>query len=185
MQQIMEMLKAYQGMLTRMDAKLEEAETNKKADREAPKEMTVRMDANQAELKGAIVQIDWKPASVEIKPEAAHEEVPPEDAVVMPVGEPRNRHRDRRNLAAVRRQKKQQERTQKKDGCRKNLVAARRGTTRRAGMARCKGHNQDRRSNRDDGRITPGTKLQWEPEDYERSGRDYGHARKAELDQRT
>jgi hypothetical protein len=42
---------------------------------------------------------------------------------------------------------------------------------------------KDRRSNRDGGRIRPGTKLQWEPEDYKRSGRAYGHARKAELDQ--
>jgi hypothetical protein len=36
-----------------------------------------------------------EPASVEIKPEVADEEVPKEDAVVMPVGEPRNRRRDR------------------------------------------------------------------------------------------
>jgi hypothetical protein len=46
-----------------------------------------------------------------------------------PVGEPRNRRRDRRNLAAERRQKKQHEWTQSKDGCRKNLVAACSGGT--------------------------------------------------------
>jgi hypothetical protein len=59
------------------------------------------------------------------------------DAARMPVGEPRNRRRDWRNLAPVRRQKKQQKWTQSKDGCRRNLVAARRGTTRRAQVARC------------------------------------------------
>jgi hypothetical protein len=62
-----------------------------------------------------------------------HQEAPEEDATVMPVGEPRKRRRDR-NLDA-RRRRKQQERTQKKDGCRKNLVAARRGTTHRAAVA--------------------------------------------------
>jgi hypothetical protein len=63
-----------------------------------------------------------------------HEEIPKEDATVMPVGEPRKGRRDR-NLDAKRR-RKQQERTQKEDGCRKNLVAAHRGTTRRAQAAR-------------------------------------------------
>jgi hypothetical protein len=49
--------------------------------------MTARMDANQADLKSAITQMEWeKPASVEMKPEAAHEDVPPEDAARMPVG---------------------------------------------------------------------------------------------------
>jgi hypothetical protein len=66
------------------------------------------------------------PASEEMKPEVAHQEVLREGAVVMPVGEPRKRRRDRRHLAAQRRQKKEQKRTQRKDGCRRNLVAARR-----------------------------------------------------------
>jgi hypothetical protein len=65
----------------------------------------------------------------------------------MPVGEPRKRRRDR-NLDA-RRRRKQKERTQKKDGCRKNLVAADRRTTRRAKVARRKeiviGKNRIRR----------------------------------------
>jgi hypothetical protein len=90
-----------------------------------------------------------KPASEDMTPEVAHDqEVPMEDAVVMPVAEPRKRRRDRRNLAAVRRQKKkdrnldakrcrkEHKRTQRKNGCRGNLVAARRGTTRRAAVAR-------------------------------------------------
>jgi hypothetical protein len=61
-----------------------------------------------------------------MKPEVAHQEVPREDAEEMPVGEPRKRRRDGRNLAAGRRQKKEQKRTQWKDGCRNNLVADRR-----------------------------------------------------------
>jgi hypothetical protein len=65
-----------------------------------------------------------------MEPEVAHEEVPLGHAARMPVGEPRKRRRDR-NLDA-RRRRKQQERTQNKDGCRKDLVANRKGTTRRA-----------------------------------------------------
>jgi hypothetical protein len=75
------------------------------------------------EMTEALLEVE-KPASVEMKPEVAHEEVPLEDAAVMPVEEPRKRRRDL-NLDA-RRRRKQQERTQKKDGCRKNLVAAQR-----------------------------------------------------------
>jgi hypothetical protein len=82
-------------------------------------------------------------------PEVADDqEVPVEDAAEMPAGEPRKWRRDRRNLAAVRRQKKQnrdldarrrrkrQERTQRKNGFLKNLVAARRGATRRVAVTR-------------------------------------------------
>jgi hypothetical protein len=89
------------------------------------------------DLKGNPEEIECEePTSVDMEPEMAHEEVPKEEAVVMPVGEPRDRRRDRRHLAAQRRQKKQQERTQSKNECGRNLVAARRGTTRRAAVAR-------------------------------------------------
>jgi hypothetical protein len=80
---------------------------------------------------------------------AREQEVPREDAVDMPVWQPRKRRRDRRHLAAVCRQKKEQDQNldarrrrkeqkwaQKKDGCWRNLVAARRGTTRRVQVAR-------------------------------------------------
>jgi hypothetical protein len=90
-----------------------------------------------------------KPASVDTAPEVAdNQEVPVEDAEVRSVAEPRKRGRDRRNLAAVRRQKKrdrvldarcrgkEQGRAQRKNGRLKNSVAARRGTTCRAVMAR-------------------------------------------------
>jgi hypothetical protein len=137
-------MKSIQEELRTQGTKLEEAETNRMAEREALNERIARMDANQAELKGAIAHKKWeKPTSKDMA-----QEVPKEDAAVMPVGEPRNRHRkDRRNLAAGRRQKKeernldarrlrkQQKRIKSKDGCRKDLGAARRGTTFRAAMA--------------------------------------------------
>jgi hypothetical protein len=89
----------------------------------ANEEMTVRMDAKvlsmQAELKSAIKGLNFnrqetmacqeiivarleveEPASVDMTPEVAHgQEVPPEDAEVMPVREPRKRRQDGRNLA--------------------------------------------------------------------------------------
>jgi hypothetical protein len=43
---------------------------------------------------------------MDMEPEVA-QEVPKEDAARMPVGEPRNRRRDRRNLAAGLRQKEE------------------------------------------------------------------------------
>jgi hypothetical protein len=91
------------------------------------------------EMMEARQEVD-KPASVDTTPEVAHEqEVPLEDAVVMPVGEPRKRRRDRRNLAAQRRQKKEERNLDaKRHGKQQNTVAARRGTTRHAKVARRK-----------------------------------------------
>jgi hypothetical protein len=80
-----------------------------------------------------------EPTSADMEPEVA-KEVPKEDTAVMQVREPRNRRRDRRNLAAERRQKKQQEQTQNKNWCRRNLVAARRGGTQQENLVH-KGHN--------------------------------------------
>jgi hypothetical protein len=71
-------------------------------------------------------------------PEVAHEQdVPMEDAVVMPVGEAGKRRRGRRPLAAQGRQKEGQRNLDAgRRGKQRNLVAARRGTTRRAQVAR-------------------------------------------------
>jgi hypothetical protein len=94
--------------------------------------------------------------------------------IFRPVGEPRKRRRDRRHLAAQRRQKKEQKRTQRKDGCQKNMVAARRAavawrrinvfrkilthrycglrkevTAARVRITRCAGHRR-KRQNKDD-----------------------------------
>jgi hypothetical protein len=79
------------------------------------------LKGNPEEMEGE------KPASENMTLDVALEqEFPLEDAVVMPVGEPSKKRRDRRYLAAGRCQKKEQKRTQRKDGCRKNLVTARR-----------------------------------------------------------
>jgi hypothetical protein len=78
-----------------------------------------------------------EPVSEDMTPEVAHgQEVPLEDAVVMPVGEPRKRCRDR-HLAAQRRQKEgEPDLDARRHGKQQDLVAARRGTTRRAAVAR-------------------------------------------------
>jgi hypothetical protein len=133
----------------------EEMKTDKEemlAKMDANQETTVRMDAKIGSMKAKLIstiknfkfdgeettacqetieaRLERKeePASEEMKPEVAHQEVPREDAEEMPVGESRKRRRDGRNLAAGRRQKKEQKRTQWKDGCRNNLVAARRAS---------------------------------------------------------
>jgi hypothetical protein len=79
-----------------------------------------------------------KPASADKTPEVAHnQEVPRENAVEMPAGEPRKRRRDQRHLAAVRRQKERQRNLDpRRRGKEQDLVAARRGATRRVQVAR-------------------------------------------------
>jgi hypothetical protein len=86
----------------------------------------------------ARLEVEDKPASVDTTPEVAHEQgVQMEDAVIMPVGEPRKRRRDRRHLAAQGRQKKEERNLDaRRRGKQQNTVAARRGTTRRAAVAR-------------------------------------------------
>jgi hypothetical protein len=119
-QQVMEMLKILLVNQARMEAE----------DKAWREEMEARRNAWRKETmtcqEKTEVRLEEEPTSVEMKPEVAHEEVPLEDAEVMPGGEPRKRRWDRRHLAAQRRQKKEQKRTQRKDGCRNNLVAARR-----------------------------------------------------------
>jgi hypothetical protein len=71
-----------------------------------------RMDANHDETLAChemeARQDEEKPISRDRNPEAAQkEEVPAEDATVMPVGEPRKKRRRDRQLAAERRRQKQ------------------------------------------------------------------------------
>jgi hypothetical protein len=121
-----EMNASHKEMLAKMEA-------NGKARREAMKRMMERMmNANQA----ARLERE-EPTSVEMKPEVAHQEVLKEDAAVMTVGEPKKRRRDQNPDA--RRRGKPKERTQGKDGCRKNLVAARRVMTGSAAVTRRRG----------------------------------------------
>jgi hypothetical protein len=110
----------HKKMMARMDAWLTDMNDNREQTIACQETMDACLECKE-------------PGSAEMKLEVADEEVPLEDAGRMPVGEPRKWRRDR-NLDA-RRRRKQQERTQNKDGCRKNLVATRRGTTRRARVA--------------------------------------------------
>jgi hypothetical protein len=76
-----------------------------------------------------------KLTSVDRKPEAAEErQVPKENAEVIPVREPRKKRRKDRKLAAERRLQ-MKEWTQGKDGCRRRLATARRGTSHHAEVA--------------------------------------------------
>jgi hypothetical protein len=137
---------------------LAEIKADRKAHRKDHEEMMATIRAgrqkdNEAEAMACEEKTEVRlgeteePASVDVTPEVADEEVPVQDAARMPVGEPRKKRRDR-YLAAVRRQKKQdqnlearrrgkeQGRAQRRYGCLKNLVAARRGATRRAAGVR-------------------------------------------------
>jgi hypothetical protein len=124
LEQVMEMMKHMMARLDTSHKKIKAWGEKLDADSKAMREerMKANMDACMADIKDnrketmacleeteARLEVEGKPASVDTKPEVAHEqEVPREDAEVMPVGEPRKRRRDqRRNLVAVRRQKKQ------------------------------------------------------------------------------
>jgi hypothetical protein len=128
-----------EDFLARMDANMkawrEKADEDMKAWREEirsvlfettnPRKETMacqEMEAHQEEKM---------PTLVDMKPEAAQqEEVPVEDAEVMPVGEPRKKRRRDRN------QRNKKKRTQGNDKCQRRLAAARRGTSHRAEVAR-------------------------------------------------
>jgi hypothetical protein len=78
-----------------------------------------------------------KPASVDTKPEAAQQdEVPNEDAEVMPVGESKKKRPRARKLPAERRRLTLKNSTRENCGPHKKLVVDRRGTIRRAKVAR-------------------------------------------------
>jgi hypothetical protein len=91
------------------------------------------MKANQKAKEACL-----EPTSLEVESEVEHEEVFKEDAAVETSRAPNKRHGDR-NLTEGQ-SGKPKERTQGKSGCRKKLATARRRMTRRAGVARCKGH---------------------------------------------
>jgi hypothetical protein len=98
-------IKANEETTTRMDANMETMRTelistikNLKLNRE---ETTACQETMGARLEAE------EPASVDMTPGVAEEqEVPVQDAEVVPVGEPGKKRRDRRLLAAERRQKK-------------------------------------------------------------------------------
>ncbi|PNF41748.1 GTP-binding protein Di-Ras2 [Cryptotermes secundus] len=131
-------------------------------DMEKMMEMLARIDANvksnqiKAEARHKELMADWKawgeerrtshkkivpetdeePTSVETKPEAAeHRGVPVEDALRIPVGEPKKRRRDQK-LAAERRRQKAKNSTRATGEPQKELAITSRKTSRRATVAR-------------------------------------------------
>jgi hypothetical protein len=158
MEEVLKLLKSMQDEMTKkMDAsqekshaKLEKADADRKAYREDLKEMRAIIKGWSSDLKTnqeesmacqgnmeAHLETE-EPASVDRTPEVAQEqEVPRDDAEVMPVREPRKRRQDRQLLAVGRRKKEEQNLDAGRRGKRRNLVAAHRGTTSREQIARC------------------------------------------------
>jgi hypothetical protein len=95
----------------------EMAASHKETVAETKSEMDVEMIACQ-EMEA--LSEEKKPTSVDMKPEVAQkEQVPVQDATVMPVGEPKKKKRRRHWNLATERRGTPKERTQGKDWCRK------------------------------------------------------------------
>jgi hypothetical protein len=89
------------------------------------------------------------PTSVEMKPEATEEEeVPAENATVMPVGEPKKKRRRDRELAVERRRQEPKDTKRINGRPQEKLAVARRGTSHSATVARQKGKRSDIRMSR-------------------------------------
>jgi hypothetical protein len=106
------------------------------------KKLMVTMEASHERMLSCLEKMEAcrecnKPISEEMECEAEHREVPKEHAAVKPFGALKKRYRGW-HLAA-RRHGKLKEWTQGNGGSWKNLAAASRGMTRRAGMAWRKG----------------------------------------------
>jgi hypothetical protein len=173
-EQMLAEMKAYQGALARMDANMGSMRAELKS---AIEDMTFNGEETMACQEKTEARLQGEPASEDMTPEVAQEQdVSLEDAVEMPVGEPRKRLRDRQHLAAVRRQKEEERhldaRRRRKQ---RNFVAVRRGTTRCAGMAR-------RKENLIGEKIGPGTWYE-EPQNDGLSGRNVSrHRKKTKMD---
>jgi hypothetical protein len=107
-----ELAQMMEQMLARMGANLESMQERMNARHKEMMAWLKDLKFNHEETmtcqEKTEARLEEEPASEDMTPEVAHEpEVPLEDAVVMPVGEPRKGCRTRRHLAAVRRQKKQ------------------------------------------------------------------------------
>jgi hypothetical protein len=82
-------------------------------------------------------QEEEEPTSGDRKPDAAEEyKAPAENSTVMPVGEPKKKRRRDRKLAAQHRRQKPKTSTRENCGPQRRLAVARRGTSRRAKVAR-------------------------------------------------
>jgi hypothetical protein len=129
-------------MMDRMDANLKSMQERMNAGHKEMmawlKDLNINGEETTACQEKTETRLQGEPASVDMTPEVAHEQdVSQEDAVVVPVGEPRKRRRDQQHLAAQRRHKEEERNLDaRRRGKQQNTVAARRGTTRRAAVAR-------------------------------------------------
>jgi hypothetical protein len=125
---------AQEDFLAKMDANQAKAEAKIDANQaKADADRKVWQEEMAATRKEMEARLDEeKPTSVDREPEAAEqeEEVPEENATVMPVGEPRKKRRKDRN------QRNKKKRTQGNDGCQRRLAATSRGMSNRAKVAR-------------------------------------------------
>jgi hypothetical protein len=118
-------------LLAKIDAMHEDMKTGRdqrKAERKADQEQRKRM------REEIFAKMDLKANPEERQSVGEHQEIPKEEATVMPVGEPKKRRRNR-NLAAERRQKLK-ERTRGYCGSRNRVTVADRKVSRRAAVAR-------------------------------------------------
>jgi hypothetical protein len=131
-QQIVELLLSMQA---KMDANQERMATNRKAYHE---EMMAMVDAYHERMMACLGKTEADTEKTEPDPgmmqsTEVHQEIPKGEAAVMPVGEPRKRHRVR-SLAAERRRKRK-ERTRGNRGSRRKSAAACRKVSRCARVA--------------------------------------------------
>jgi hypothetical protein len=134
MQEFMKTLQAYQAKTDAVLPAIQLTQTSRK-------ETTAVIKPNEVETMACqgmeARQIEEKPASLDKKPEAAQqEEVPLDDAEVIPVREPKKKKRRDRKLAAEHRRQKTKTSPRENCGPQTRLAVTRRGTTRRAKVAR-------------------------------------------------
>jgi hypothetical protein len=131
MQAFMKMMHAYQAKTDAVLPAMQVTETSRKESAAAFKPET---DVNTMACQGVEArQEEEKPTSTDRKPDAAQqEEVPVEDAEVIPVGEPKKKRCRDRKLATQHRRQKTKTSTRDNCGPQKRLDVARRGSSRRA-----------------------------------------------------
>jgi hypothetical protein len=127
MQEFMKTLQAYQAKTDAILPAIQATQTSRK-------ESTAAIKTNEVETMACqgmeARQIEEKPTSADTKPEAAQqEEVPVEDAEVIPVGEPKKKRRRDRILAAQHRRQKTNTSTRDNCGPQNRLAVTQRGRT--------------------------------------------------------
>jgi hypothetical protein len=133
-QQMMKMLQAYQAKTDAILPAIQVRQTS-------CKETIAVIKPNEVETMACqgmeARQIEEKPTSPDRKPEAAKQrKVPAEYATEIPVGEPKKKRRKDRKLTAQHRRQKTKTSTRENCGSQTRLAVTRRGTTRRAKVAR-------------------------------------------------